>query len=302
MTSYIGRFAPSPTGPLHFGSLLAATASYLEARSQQGHWLLRMEDLDKPREQPGAADRILKTLAAYGFTWDREVVYQSQRLDAYQAALEQLQPHCYACQCSRKQWQALAPHGPLGPIYPGTCRHRPPNGQPDPACAIRIRVPAQSFCLDDAVQGHYCQQLDQDVGDFVIRRADGLFAYQLAVVVDDAWQGITHVVRGSDLLDNTPRQLFLQQCLHYPAPHYLHIPVADNAHGQKLSKQTQAPALPTAPVHTLISTLCQALQFLGQAVPPADEFGSVDDVWQWAIAHWSSARIPRALSFAFNTR
>ncbi|MEZ5448871.1 MAG: glutamate--tRNA ligase family protein [Thiolinea sp.] len=195
MTSYIGRFAPSPTGPLHFGSLLAATASYLEARSQQGHWLLRMEDLDKPREQPGAAGRILKALAAYGFSWDGEVVYQSQRLDAYQAALEQLQPLLL---CLPVLTQTVAGARTSWPARPHLSRYlsSPPAKRSTRSSLCHPHPCSGPIILsDDAVQGRYCQQLDQDVGDFVIRRADGLFAYQLAVVIDDAWQGITHVVR-----------------------------------------------------------------------------------------------------------
>ncbi len=197
---YIGRFAPSPTGPLHFGSLLAAVASYLEARSQQGKWLLRIEDLDKPREVTGAADSIISTLKRYGFVSDAPVIYQSQRTSAYQQALEQLSTYTYSCTCSRRKIHCQANIGPLGVIYPGTCRNKQEHDQSHPAdnqqYAIRVRVPDENIGFSDAVQGSHCQNLQIESGDFIIRRADGLFAYQLAVVVDDQWQGVTHIVRG----------------------------------------------------------------------------------------------------------
>jgi glutamyl-Q tRNA(Asp) synthetase len=300
---YIGRFAPSPTGPLHFGSLLAATASYLEARSHQGKWLLRIEDPDKPREVSGAADSIIKTLAHYGFVWDAEITYQSRRTAAYQQALEQLAEHghTYQCTCSRRTIRSRAASGDLGLIYPGTCRnntHTPHNILPGRAqlqqqYAIRIRVPDQNICFSDAVQGTYCQNLATESGDFVIRRADRLFAYQLAVVVDDQWQKVTHVVRGADLLNNTQRQIHLQHCLGYPTPEYMHIPLAGYADGQKLSKHTHAPAI-KSDTRAVLENLCAALRFLGQTPPPAGEFDRPDACWTWAIANWNSSLIPRA--------
>jgi len=253
----IGRFAPSPTGPLHFGSLVAATASYLAARQPQGRWLLRIEDLDKPREQPGATANIIQTLDAYGFEWDGEILYQSQRQDAYQAALATLQMHTYSCTRSRKGLPTLP--------------------------AIRVRTPDDPICFTDNIQGNYCQRLSRDVGDFVLLRADGLFAYQLAVVVDDAFQGVNQVVRGADLLDNTPRQIWLQQLLGLPQPNYAHVPLVLNEFGQKLSKQNLAPALNT---RERLQTLVSALRFLQQPCPDACEFSSLSACWDWAIVHW----------------
>ena len=289
--SYTGRFAPSPTGLLHFGSLLAATASYLDARSQQGRWLVRIEDLDKPREQAGATASILQTLSSYGFEQDGEIILQSQRLDAYHEALRLLSGHIYACTCTRKQLIKTARNGTYGIIYPGTCRHRAPPSPKQPR-SIRLRTNGQPICFQDQIQGLFCQNLQQEIGDFIVRRSDGLFAYQLAVVVDDAWQGITHIVRGADLLDNTPRQLYLQQLLGYPTPAYAHIPLAMNAHGQKLSKQSHAPAITAA--HKL-ENLCAALNCLGQTPPAAKEFGSLRECWDWAIRHWVISKAPRSI-------
>ncbi|HPY40279.1 MAG TPA: tRNA glutamyl-Q(34) synthetase GluQRS [Thiolinea sp.] len=292
--TYIGRFAPSPTGLLHFGSLLAATASYLQARSQQGQWLLRIEDLDKPREQSGAAEAIIQTLALYGFEWDQPIVYQSQRISAYLAALQSLEPFTYACDCSRKQLQTAAKLGNFGLIYPGTCRHRKLALSTN--LAIRLQTTDQSICFTDQIQGKFCQNLAQDLGDFVIRRADQIFAYQLAVVVDDAWQGVTEVVRGSDLLDNTARQIYLQKLLDFPTPNYVHIPIAINQLGQKLSKQTLAPALQTQSEY-LLANLCKALNFLGQAAPNPDFFASINEFWPWAIQHWDLNKVPKRLAY-----
>lgn len=291
--TYIGRFAPSPTGLLHFGSLLAATASYLQARSQQGQWLLRIEDLDKPREQAGAAEAIIQTLASYGFEWDQPIVYQSQRLPAYTEALQNLHPYIYACNCSRKQLQAAASMGSFGLIYPGTChaKHLDINKN----LAIRIKTTDQQIYFHDYIQGEYCQNLARELGDFVIRRADQFFAYQLAVVVDDAWQGITEIVRGSDLLNNTPRQIYLQQLLGYSTPSYVHIPIIINQLGQKLSKQTLAPALST---HTeyLLGNLCKVLKFLGQTTVNSNVFASTKEFWDWSIAHWNLNKVPKQLA------
>ena len=287
---YRGRFAPSPTGPLHFGSLIAAVASYLEAKTRKGEWLLRMEDLDRPREMPGAADVILRTLQAFGFEWDGPVLYQSRRDEAYAAALERLRQTglVYGCACTRREIADSAVHGIDGPVYPGTCRcGLPPGKSPR---AWRIVTVDRDIAFDDAIQGRLSQNLGRDIGDFVLRRADGLYAYQLAVVVDDAEQGITHVVRGADLLDSTPRQIYLQHMLGYATPHYAHVPVAANAGGEKLSKQTLAAALDVA---SAAPSLWQALQFLGQRPDPSLRQADVAALWTWAHAHWRLENVPR---------
>jgi glutamyl-Q tRNA(Asp) synthetase len=289
---YRGRFAPSPTGPLHFGSLVAAVGSYLDARTQGGEWLLRMEDVDTPRNVPGAADDILRTLVAFGFEWDGVVLYQSERFEAYGEALARLQQAglAYGCACSRKEIADSATHAAIdgGLAYPGTCRDGLTAGRE--ARAWRLRVDDGELAFVDRLQGRVAQHLEHDVGDFVLRRADGLFAYQLAVVVDDAWQGITHVVRGADLLASTPRQIWLQRCLDYPALAYAHLPIAANAAGEKLSKQTRARAL----CEDMASAeLVRALQFLGQAAPDELARASIADVWSWAWGHWSFDAVPR---------
>ena len=284
---YIGRFAPSPSGPLHFGSLVAALASYLDARSAHGQWLLRMEDLDPAREPPEAAAQILSTLEAFGLHWDGSVLYQSQRLGAYADALADLQGRglMYRCDCSRLQIQAM------GGVYDNRCRLR--HLQPT-AGALRVVVPDQTFDFVDLIQGPQQQNLLCECGDFVLRRKDGLFAYQLAVVVDDAFQNVTHVVRGSDLLDSTPRQLYLQKLLGFPSPRYAHIPVAVNKGGQKLSKQHFAAPLdlqqPTA-------QLLSALQFLGQ-LPAKDAdphlaIATPAELLTWGTTHWDIQAVPK---------
>ncbi len=293
MQPYRGRFAPSPTGPLHFGSLVAAVGSYLEAKSRGGLWLLRMEDLDPPREQPGAAERILRTLEACGMNWDGEPMYQSQRADAYRAALARLQTQglAYPCACTRREIadSSLSHDGAL--IYPGTCRMGLAPGKT--ARAIRLRVDHGLIEFDDAIQGRLGQDLAAEVGDFVLLRADGLYAYQLAVVVDDAAQGITDVVRGADLLDSTPRQIYLQRLLGLSTPRYLHLPAAVNAAGEKLSKQTRA-----APVDERdpVPVLAQVMDFLGQAPPAQLRRATLAEFWDWALAHWDAERIPRRRS------
>ena len=289
---YRGRFAPSPTGPLHFGSLVAAVGSYLEARTRSGIWLLRIEDVDTPRTVPGAADDILRTLEAHGFAWDGEVIWQSRREDAYRAALDDLigRGLAYGCACSRKEIAdaSTLPAVDGGLVYPGTCRAGLPTGRT--ARAWRLRVPDETLSFCDAVQGAVSQRLETAVGDFVLRRADGLWAYQLAVVVDDAWQGISDVVRGADLLDSTPRQIWLQRCLGVPTPAYVHLPVVTNAAGEKLSKQTLAPALDTA---AAARQLVAALGFLGQQPPAGLERSTPAEVWKWALAHWALSAVPR---------
>lgn len=287
--SYIGRFAPSPTGPLHFGSLVAATASYLDARAHNGKWLVRMEDLDKPREVPGAAKDILSTLESFGFQWDDQIIWQSQRDEYYQQALTRLvsEHFAYPCACTRSEIQNRAQAGIDGPVYPGFCREGLPAGRS--ARTWRLKVSEEPVEFADQIQGMQTQVLSKQVGDFVIRRADGLFAYQLAVVVDDALQGITHIIRGADLLDSTPRQIYLQQRLKLSSPRYAHVPVATSLSGQKLSKQTRA-----QPVKLRDSgmVLCSVLRFLGMQ-PPADiATDKLEHIWEWAISHWQIQRVP----------
>ncbi len=293
--SYIGRFAPSPTGPLHFGSLVAALASWLDARAAGGQWLVRMEDLDRPRCEPGAAGTILRQLEAYGLAWDGEVLVQSQRDAAYAAALDALKESgaVFPCACTRSQL-AAAPRNDEGEIiYPGTCRNGLPAGQA--GRAWRVRVPDVNIHFHDRIHGELQQNLAGEVGDFVVKRADGLFAYQLAAVVDDAFQGITHVVRGADLLWNTPRQIYLQNRLGLPTPVYAHVPLITNAAGQKLSKQTLAPALPDDRRGT---ALALALTVLGHPPPAELADSEPDGLLAWASAHWQIENVPTQPIFA----
>lgn len=292
---YMGRFAPSPTGPLHFGSLIAAMGSYLEARAKGGEWLLRIEDLDGQREVAGAADAIILTLEKLGFEWDQALTYQSQRTEIYRKYLAGLERNgqIYNCSCSRKDVQLLAGRGRFGLIYPGTCRERPQHDTS--SHAIRVTTHDQSIGFDDALLGHYQQRLQSEIGDFVLLRADGFVAYQLAVVIDDALQGITEVVRGADLLDNTPRQIHLQQLLDFQTPNYAHLPVATNSLGQKLSKQTGAMAIDH---EKPIPLILQGLDFLNQELPREGDIETLDDLWQWAIKHWDLKRVPRKSAVA----
>lgn len=287
--TYRGRFAPSPTGPLHFGSLVAAVGSYLEAKSRNGEWLVRIENLDPSRETPGASKEILSTLEVLGMEWDGEVVYQNQRNDAYQAALTLLEKRnlIYPCACSRKEIADSSIMGRDSPIYPGTCRDSLPGAERSQA--LRVRTGNNLIEIKDALRGLIRQRLERDIGDFVLRRADGIFAYQLAVVVDDAEQGVTHVVRGEDLLDSTPRQVHLQQLLGYPTPTYMHLPVVVNALGEKLSKQTHAAPIITADP---VSQLIMAVRFLGQIPPTELTESGVASFWKWAIRNWRSEKIP----------
>ena len=288
---YRGRFAPSPTGPLHFGSLVAAVGSYLDARSQNGEWLVRIEDVDAPRTVPGAADGILRTLETFGFEWDGEVLVQSRRHDFYHAALVRLQlaGDVYPCACSRSEIAGLSSVTSIdgGLLYPGICRNGLAEGKA--ARAWRLRVPDREIQFQDRIQGLSRQNLEREVGDFVLLRADGQYAYQLAVVVDDALQGINAVVRGVDLLDSTARQMWLQQKLGLPTPSYAHLPVVVNAAGEKLSKQTKAAAADPAQGSALLAS---ALSFLGHDVPPDVRQAPVADFWYWAISAWSIAKVP----------
>ena len=287
--AYRGRFAPSPTGPLHFGSLVAAVGSYLDARHHRGEWLLRIEDIDPPREVAGATQAILRTLERFGMHWDGPVVYQSRRKSHYEFALETLHHHgaVYDCACSRKEIADSAVHGEAGPVYPGTCRNGMPPGRK--ARSLRVVVDDRQISVTDRLQGRLQHSLREQTGDFIVRRADKLVAYQLAVVVDDAGQGITHVVRGADLLNSTPRQVYLQQLLGYALPDYTHLPVAANLAGEKLSKQTRARHIET---NDPVATLRDALDFLRQPLPDDLRQASLDDLWRWAIAHWTPATIP----------
>lgn len=310
--TYRGRFAPSPTGPLHFGSLIAAVGSYVDAKHHHGIWLVRMEDLDMPRCMPGAADNILRTLETFGLYSDEPVVYQSHRTAAYSSALLKLQAcgAAYPCLCTRKEIADSAVHGIEGYVYPGTCRSTstyPSRQRPlipteegklsARPSAWRVRtdlapsspsLPPSTIEFDDVLQGCISQNLEGEIGDFVVKRADGLFAYQLAVVIDDEFQGITHVVRGADLLASTPRQIYLQRLLGFSTPAYMHLPVAVNEAGEKLSKQTLA-----APVDNSRPTaeLLRVLNFLRQQ-PPADlDKFDVKTVLDWAIQNWDATKL-----------
>lgn len=286
----VGRFAPSPSGPLHFGSLLAALGSYLSVRSRDGRWLLRIEDLDQLRTIPGSEEEILRTLEACGLEWDGPLLRQSERFSAYEEALARLgaQGVLFPCGCSRKEIIASAPHvGEEGPVYPGTCRSGLPPGHA--ARALRLRVEGEVISFVDALYGPCRQDLARDVGDFILKRADGLFGYQLAVVVDDGTSGVTEVVRGADLLASTPRQIYLQRLLGLPTPAYLHLPLALGEDGEKLSKRHLRYALPREPSRALYG----ALSFLGQG-PPAELCGALPaELLAWAIANFRVAAIDR---------
>jgi glutamyl-Q tRNA(Asp) synthetase len=284
--AYRGRFAPSPTGPLHLGSLIAAVASYLDARHHRGEWLVRMEDIDPPREQAGAAETILSSLHRHGLEWDGEVLFQGTRSAAYDEALAQLQASglLFRCRCTRQQ---LGPDGCCG----GRCASL--DDDFEGPVALRVRVaPETVITLDDAVQGHSEWPLGQTHPDFIVRRKDALYAYQLAVAVDDVAQGITHVIRGSDLLDSTPRQVYLMQCLGAEPPHYGHFPVITDADGHKLSKQNHAPALEDDEAD---ANLRLALAFLRQPPPPATARGPAE-LLRFAAANWALDAVPRVLS------
>lgn len=285
-TRYRGRFAPSPTGPLHFGSLIAATASYLQAHHQGGEWLVRIEDIDPPREVAGASEGILRTLEAFGFEWDGPVLYQSQRHAEYDDALAQLKEAglVYPCACSRKEIAEYSPDG----IYPGTCRA---GLRPDQSArAWRLRTTEQTLHFTDKIQGPQTANLAREIGDFVLFRADGCYAYQLATALDDAVQGITEVVRGADLLESTTRQRYVQQALQLTSPKYAHHPIVTTPGGEKFSKQNLAPALDTRyPVPQLLA----ALRFLGQTVPDELNQAELAEIWTWAKPRWQLEQVPK---------
>ena len=290
-----GRFAPSPTGPLHFGSLVAALASYCDARARGGRWLVRIEDVDEPRSRPLAERAILDSLTRHGFRWDGDVVRQSERTARYEDALEQLRSKglVYACACTRRELASAAMSASGERIYPGTCRDRGIDAHA-PHVAQRVRVGDAVIDYLDALQGPQRQDLAREAGDFIVRRADGYFAYQLAVVVDDAMQGITSVVRGADLLSSTPRQIFLQRALGLPTPAYLHVPVAIDNAGEKLSKQTGAAALAD---DDAVTTLLAAWRFLDQSMPQGRP-ANAEAFMAHAIAAWRRERLPATQSRA----
>ena len=287
--TYIGRFAPSPTGHLHFGSLIAALGSFLDARANQGQWLVRIEDLDPPREMPGAGEHILQQLDEHGLHSDHPPLWQSHRLDIYQHYLQQLEHQnlVYGCDCPRRRIREL------GGVYDGHCRNSKPLAD---SWAVRMRVEQDSQWLD-MIQGAQCFQPVQLGGDFIVKRRDGLISYQLAVAVDDALQGITRVIRGADLLDSTARQKLVLRNLGFPEPQYGHLPMAMNADGQKLSKQTHARPLKA---RSAAANLIAALQVMGQQPPRHLSRNSVPEILQWGIAHWNLNQVPQKSDALFS--
>jgi glutamyl-Q tRNA(Asp) synthetase len=292
--AYTGRFAPSPTGPLHAGSMVAALASYLDARAHHGRWLVRIEDVDEGRSVAGTADDMLGLLHQLGMQWDGDVVWQSRRGALYQAAFDQLGFHAYPCGCNRREIAdsrlGTAPDGSA--IYPGTCRQGLGAGKS--MRSLRLRVPeagADLIEFADRFAGPIAHHLAQDAGDFVLKRADGFWAYQLAVVVDDAQQGVTDIVRGADLLDSTPRQIYLQRLLGLPTPRYLHVPVLRNEHGEKLSKQTGAAAVAPRNEAEAVAVLLAAARGLGL---PLERAESLAGFWRAAVPAWAALLQDRA--------
>ncbi|PUA27377.1 MAG: tRNA glutamyl-Q(34) synthetase GluQRS [Cellvibrio sp. 79] len=293
---YIGRFAPSPSGPLHFGSLVTALASHLDAKASNGQWLVRMEDLDPPREQPGAADDILRCLEGHGLDWDGEVIYQSNRHDTYQNCLNDLiaRDWAYPCSCSRQDLASM------GGIYDGRCRHKQVDLSKPHSLRLKLydiddHPSADEIHFHDLIQGSQAQNLRTQAGDQILKRRDGFYAYQLAVVVDDIAQGITHIIRGSDLLDVTGRQLFFFNLLGSQQPAFGHVPLAVQANGQKLSKQNHARAIE---IKEASRNLWRGLEFLGQN-PPADLAGaSTNEILDWGLHYWRRDKI-RGLSHLY---
>lgn len=285
MVGYIGRFAPSPSGPLHFGSIITALGSYLQAKSNQGKWLVRIEDIDKPRNQPGAIDSILHTLELLGLNWDGEIIIQSKRNAIYMEVLNDLASRnlLYPCICPRSETKSKP--------YPGTCRNGISiNSKP---AAMRLRTTHEIIGFSDKVQGNFHQQLESDVGDFILHRADGLIAYHLAVVVDDEAQGITEIVRGSDLLDSTLRQIYLQNLLAYKTPDYVHLPIATDHKGQKISKQNHATEIQ---IKDGVQVLLKSLEFLGQQPDPVLNDATISEITSWAVNHWDLNKVPAQYS------
>jgi glutamyl-Q tRNA(Asp) synthetase len=295
MTGYRGRFAPTPSGPLHFGSMVAAVGSYLDAKAHAGQWLLRIDDLDPPRIAPGATDSILRCLETFGMEWDGDIVHQGARNEAYHAELHRLRQAglVYPCACSRREIDEAGIDGIEGAVYPGTCRNGMPAGRG--ARTLRVRTDTTTIEFYDLLQGPVHQALETDIGDFVLYRADQVFAYHLACAVDDAEQGVTHVVRGADLIASTPRQIYLQRLLGLPTPAYLHLPVAVNAAGEKLSKQTMAQAVGTG---NPARTLDRVLRFLGHPPPAESRNAGLGELWRWATEKWRRERLPRTMTLA----
>ena len=288
--TYCGRFAPTPSGPLHFGSMIAAIGSYCDARAHGGSWQIRIDDIDTPRVVSGVADDILYTLEAFALEWDGRPVFESRNKDAYHAALHSLRTagHVFACSCSRREISKAGLSGSEGPVYPGTCRNGPRAGRP--VRSLRLRIEAGSATrVTDALQGPISQDLAAQVGDFVVYRSDGIFSYHLACVVGDAHQSVTHIVRGADLIDSTPRQIYLQRLLKLPTPSYLHLPVAINDRGEKLSKQTRASPVDRARAGQTIFTV---LRFLGQQPPAELAKWPAHDANAWAVTNWRRENLP----------
>ena len=288
LTPYRGRFAPSPSGELHFGSLIAAVASYLQARSSNGEWLIRIEDIDENRTVKQSDLHILRTLEQFGFEWDSEVIYQSQRKKLYQDYLDVLieQDLIFACECSRNQLRQHAEKHGQTLAYPGTCRNRQLSIQKP--YALRCRISDQKLSFTDQIQGKLTVNLARDCGDFIVKRRDGFFAYQLVVVIDDAEQGITDIVRGADLLDSTPQQIYLQQCLILPRLTYAHLPIAMHNNGKKLSKSHQDLAVRHQSQGQILSSV---LDYLEQSPPTDLALNSIADIWTWAIENWDLRKI-----------
>jgi glutamyl-Q tRNA(Asp) synthetase len=283
---YVGRFAPSPTGDLHLGSLYTAAASFLDARANGGRWLVRVEDLDGPRVVPGSADGILRTLDRFGFEWDGDVVHQSDRGARYAAALDDLRARGLTFQCSCSRLQLAEDER-----YPGHCRNGPLK--PGTPCATRVRVDEATVQFTDRIQGTFRQDVAAAVGDMLVRRRDQLFAYVLAVVVDDAAQRVTHVVRGADLLDNTPRQIHLQRMLGLPAPDYAHVPLLMEPDGKKLAKSSRSVHLDGG---TPLPLLIKVFDLLNLSPPPELSLATVPEAWSWATANWNIDRPPKRLT------
>jgi glutamyl-Q tRNA(Asp) synthetase len=286
----VGRFAPTPSGDLHLGSLYTAVASFLDARAHGGRWLLRMEDLDRPRELEGSADGIVRTLQHFGFEWDGAVTRQYDRAEHYEDALRalQAQQHTFACTCSRAQLED-------GLRYPGTCRER--ELEQDTPAAVRVRVEPGMVQFTDRIQGTYRQNVAEAVGDFILKRRDQIYAYVLAVTVDDAAQGVTHIVRGADLLDNTPRQIHLQRLLGLPEPSYAHVPVLTETDGGKLAKSRRSVRLSA---DSPLPQLCSVFSMLGLKPPTSLASATIADAWHWAIEQWTPAKVPKRLDLPVN--
>ena len=289
--SYVGRFAPSPSGPLHYGSLVTATASYLQAKHNDGQWLLRIEDIDPPREISGATDDILFTLERFEFEWDQAPLYQSTRLEQYRSVINNLVrlDQVYACSCSRKDLANDIQKSELGKRYPGTCANKKLDTT-DASFNLRLRTENKNVTFQDATYGEIAHNLFKEIGDIIVYRKFDIPSYALAVTVDDAYQGITEVVRGFDLLAFTPVQIYLSQQIQLPIPRFLHIPIIVNERGQKLSKQTGAAAVA---IRNRSTVLIQALNDLGQLVPKKLESEPIKQIWSWAIKHWNVDNIPK---------